>query len=69
MTKNIGLNLEAPKEKCEDLKCPFHGEINVKPETFVGKVIKMDVSRTATIEWIRNVTVRKNERKDKRRSR
>ncbi|MBW2994779.1 30S ribosomal protein S17 [Candidatus Woesearchaeota archaeon] len=68
MTKNIGLGLESPKEKCTDKKCPFHGEINIKPETFIGKVIKMDVSRTATIEWIRNVEVRKYERKTKKMS-
>lgn len=68
MTKNIGLGLESPKEKCDDKKCPFHGEINVKPETFVGRVIKKDVSRTATIEWTRNVEIKKYERTAKKRS-
>ena len=67
--KNIGLNLEVPKEKCDDKKCPFHGEVNVKPETFVGKVIKEDVGRTATIEWSRNIQIKKYERKAKKRSR
>jgi len=67
--KNIGLGLEAPKEECTDKKCPFHGEISIKPETFIGKVIKKDVSRTATIEWGRNVYVKKYERYAKKRSR
>ncbi|MBW2963770.1 30S ribosomal protein S17 [Candidatus Woesearchaeota archaeon] len=67
--KNIGLGLEAPKEECTDKKCPFHGEISIKSETFVGKVIKKDVSRTATIEWGRNVYVKKYERYAKKRSR
>ena len=69
MKKNIGLGLETPKETCDDKKCPFHGEINIKPETFVGKIIKKDVSRTATIEWSRNIYVKKYERYDKKRSR
>ena len=41
----------------------------IAPENFVGKVIKKDVSRTATIEWGRNVYVKKYERYAKKRSR
>jgi small subunit ribosomal protein S17 len=69
MTKNPGLGLESPKETCTDKKCPFHGEINVKPETFVGKVIKKDVSRSATIEWASKVYIKKYERSMKKRNR
>ena len=67
--KKIGLDAEAPKKSCQDKNCPFHGEINVKPETFVGKVVKKDISRTATIEWGRRQHVPKYERYEKRRSR
>lgn len=69
MKKNIGLGLEMPKEDCTDKKCPFHGEINIKPETFVGKVVKKDISRSATIEWTRNIYIKKYERYAKKRSR
>jgi len=68
-TKNPGLELKVPKQECSDKKCPFHGEINVKPEFFTGKVIKKDVSRTATIELVRNFYIKKYERYAKRRSR
>lgn len=67
--RNPGLELKAPKQECADKKCPFHGEINVKPEFFTGEVIKKDVSRTATIELVRNFYIKKYERYAKRRSR
>lgn len=67
--KNIGLGLEMPKEECTDMKCPFHGNINVKPETFIGKVIRMDTSRSATIEWVSTVYFKKYERSAQKRNR
>ncbi len=65
--KILGLN--APKRECTDKKCPFHGDINVKNELFKGKIIKKDISRSATIEWFRPYYVPKYERYETRRSR
>lgn len=58
-----------PKEGCRDIKCPFHGGLGIKKETFVGKVIKKDLNRSATIEWFWPLLVPKYERFETRRVR
>jgi small subunit ribosomal protein S17 len=58
-----------PKKECADKKCLFHGKINVKEESYTGKIIKKDVNRSATIEWERQYPIPKYERYEKRRSR
>ena len=63
------LGIKAPAKECTDGKCPFHGKINVKRETFTGKVIRKDINRRATIEWFRPCYVHKYERYEQRRSR
>jgi small subunit ribosomal protein S17 len=68
MTKNI-LGVKAPKKDCTDLKCPFHGQLNVKKELFKGKVVKKDIHSSATIEWFRSIYVPKYERYEMRKSR
>ncbi|MFC1801119.1 30S ribosomal protein S17 [Nanoarchaeota archaeon] len=67
--KENKLDVEKPKEKCSDKKCPFHGQIKIKNETFTGKVVKKDVNRSATIEWERQRLIKKYERHERRRSR
>jgi len=61
--------VKAPKNKCTDKKCPFHGEINVKKGLFKGKVVKKDINRSATIEWEKSLYVPKYERYEFRKSR
>jgi small subunit ribosomal protein S17 len=68
MKKEI-LGVKAPKNKCTDNKCPFHGLINVKNEPLKGTVVKKDISRSATIEWSKSHYVSKYERYELRRSR
>lgn len=63
------LGITTPPGNCADKKCPFHGEINVKPEFLRGKVIRKDINRSATIEWNRPYYVPKYERYEIRRSR
>lgn len=67
--KNIGLDVEAPKEKCNDKNCPFHGDVVVRGRTFYGKVKKANMRRTVMIEWERPFYIPKYERYEKRRSR
>ena len=67
MNKEIW-GVKAPKNKCTDKKCPFHGEINVKKGLFKGKVVKKDINRSATIEWARSLYVSKYERYEIRKS-
>ena len=68
MKKEI-LGIKAPENECTDRNCPFHGQIRVKKELFKGKVVKKDLSRTATIEWFRPCYIPKYERYEIRRSR
>jgi small subunit ribosomal protein S17 len=68
-TKNIGMEIKAPKKTCVDKKCPFHGETKVRGRTFTGTVIAARMQRTATIEWTRKVKVQKYERYMSKRTR
>jgi len=59
------LGVKAPKEPEQyDKNCPFYGELAVKNETFIGKVIKRDAHGSATIQWSRLVMIPKYERRE-----
>ena len=67
--RNIGLDVELPKEACNDPNCPFHGKLSVRGRTFIGTVVKSDMARTATVEWPRINYIPKYERYEKKKSR
>jgi small subunit ribosomal protein S17 len=67
-TRNIGIKVKAPKERCSDQNCPFHGRIIVRGMAFDGIVVKKNVHRTATVEWSRRYFIPKYERYEKRRT-
>jgi small subunit ribosomal protein S17 len=63
-------NFTAPTaEDCSDKHCPFHGGLGVKKEFVTGTVVKKDMHRSATIEWLRPHYIPKYERFEMRRSR
>ena len=68
MPKNIGLDVEEPKEKCNDKNCPFHGSLKVRGRQFKGTVISSKMHSTATVEWSRTEYIPKYERYEKKRS-
>ena len=45
-TRNIGVNVNTPKETCKDKNCPFHGTLPVRGQIITGVVssIKMQDS-------------------------
>ncbi|MEM4152931.1 MAG: 30S ribosomal protein S17 [Candidatus Pacearchaeota archaeon] len=59
--KKTELEIEESKEKCNDLKCPFHGRLSVRGRYFKGTVIKI-VGKRAVIEFERLVYYKKYER-------
>jgi small subunit ribosomal protein S17 len=68
-SKNIGIKVNnAPEQKCNDKKCPFHGSIKLRGRTFVGEVKKKDLGRTATVEWSRVAYLPKYERSEVRKT-
>jgi small subunit ribosomal protein S17 len=49
-TRNIGLDVKAPKETCEDEFCPFHGTLPVRKKIIEGIVVSSKAQKTAVIE-------------------
>ena len=50
MTKNIGLQIKAPKNECSDMHCPFHGNLPVRGKLFDGKVSSTKARQTITLQ-------------------
>ena len=67
--KHIGIEVDFPKEDCKDSKCPFHGTLKLRGRTFLGTVYSKDVHTSATVEWARQVKIKKYERTERKRSR
>lgn len=67
--KDIGMGFEAPKKTCQDVHCPFHGDIKLHGKTFVGTIIKKSQHKTVCVEWSRTAYLEKFERYFKKRSR
>ena len=66
--KNIGIAAEAPKQKCNDKKCPFHGSLSVRGRQFTGIVVSTKMRRTSVVEFDRLYFLKKYERYEKRRT-
>lgn len=66
--KNTGIVLEAPKQDCNDIKCPFHGSLSIRGRQFAGTVVSARMRKTAVIEFERLYFLKKYERYEKRRT-
>ena len=66
--RNIGINVKAPTENCNDKYCPFHGTLPVRGQVITGVVstAKMDNSIVVKREYMHYVP--KYERYEKRTS-
>ena len=62
----IGIDVEEPKEKCNDPHCPFHGQIKVRGITIRGKAVSTDMQGTVVVERERLHYIPKYERYEKR---
>ncbi len=69
MTRDIGLDVEAPEATCQDDDCPFHGTLSVRGQVLEGRVAKADSDRTIIVERERLWKVPRFERFEKRTSR
>ncbi len=54
--------IKAPEKSCNDIRCPFHGELSVRGRVFEGIVTSDKMSKTVTVEWSRIVKVPKYNR-------
>ncbi len=67
--RDIGLDVRAPKTRCEDRHCPFHGRLPVRGQVIEGTVVSTAMQRTAVVERTLLHYVSKYERYEKRRRR
>ncbi len=65
---DIGLEVEKPKGKCEDDKCPWHGHLKVRGRIFRGIVVAAKAPFTAVVEWNYYHYIPKYERYERRKS-
>ncbi len=67
--RDIGLDVRAPKNTCDDPHCPFHGQLSVRGQVLEGVVVSTAMQRTAVVERTLLHYVPKFERYEKRRRR
>ena len=67
--RDIGLDVRAPKSRCDDRHCPFHGRLPVRGQLIEGTVVSRGMQRTAVVERTLLHFVPKFERYEKRRRR
>jgi small subunit ribosomal protein S17 len=67
--RDIGLDVRAPKARCDDPHCPFHGRLPVRGQVIEGTVVSVGMQRTAVVERTLLHYVSKYERYEKRRRR
>ena len=48
--KNIGLDVQIPKEKCNDYNCPFHGRLSIRGRIFEGTATGTQAKQTITLQ-------------------
>ncbi|HTP55545.1 MAG TPA: 30S ribosomal protein S17 [Thermoplasmata archaeon] len=67
--RDIGLDVRAPKSRCDDRHCPFHGRLPLRGQILEGTVVSTAMQRTAVVERVLLHYVPKYERYEKRRRR
>jgi len=67
--RDIGLDVRAPKARCDDRHCPFHGRLPVRGQVLEGTVVSTGMQRTAVVERTLLHYIPKFERYEKRRRR
>ncbi|WP_309493566.1 30S ribosomal protein S17 [Candidatus Hecatella orcuttiae] len=66
--RNIGLPVKAPKQKCDDRNCPFHGTLSVRQRILEGRVVSSKMNKTVVIQRDYSHYVPKYMRFERRRS-
>ena len=65
-SRNIGLDVPPPQGTCEDLRCPFHGALRVRGQSFEGVVVSDRMAGTLVVEREYLRLIPKYERYEKR---
>jgi small subunit ribosomal protein S17 len=68
VARNIGLNVTAPKESCNDKNCPFHGTLPVRGQIITGIALSVKMQDTILVKKEHMSYVSKYERYERRTS-
>ncbi|WP_406660843.1 30S ribosomal protein S17 [Methanolobus sp. ZRKC3] len=68
MAKDIGLDVPAPEKECDDINCPFHGELPIRGQVLVGTVVSDKMDKTVVIQRKHEILIKKYQRYEKRQS-
>ena len=60
--RDIGIDVPAPANSCDDENCPFHGHLKVRGMKIVGKVTTARMQKTIIMEKERLRKIQKYER-------
>jgi small subunit ribosomal protein S17 len=66
--RDIGLDVSAPHNACEDPKCPFHGSLPVRGQVFDCTVVSDKMANTVVVKREFEKQVTKYQRFEKRQS-
>jgi small subunit ribosomal protein S17 len=67
--RNIGIEVKAPENECQDVKCPFHGKLPVRGIVVKGRVVSAKATKSVVIEKNYFHWVQKYQRYERRHSR
>ncbi len=67
--RDIGLDVKAPASSCQDVYCPFHGNLPVRGQVLEGEVVSVRMDKTAVVQRTYTRYQSKYERYEKRTSR
>jgi small subunit ribosomal protein S17 len=60
--RNIGIDVKPPEKECNDINCPFHGELPVRGQILTGKVVSVKMKRSVVIRREAKIYIKKYER-------
>jgi small subunit ribosomal protein S17 len=65
----MSLTFKKPKKTCDDMNCPFHGELPVRGRVLEGVVVTAKMDKTVVVERDYLSYISKFKRYERRRSR
>jgi small subunit ribosomal protein S17 len=65
----MSLTFKKPKKTCDDMNCPFHGELPVRGRVLEGTVVSAKMDKTVIVERDYLSYISKFKRYERRRSR
>jgi small subunit ribosomal protein S17 len=65
----MSLSFKKPRKTCDDLNCPFHGELPVRGRVLEGTVVSAKMDKTVIVERDYLSYISKFKRYERRRSR